>query len=292
MIRLAIRVRRSHADAVLAELLALVPAGLEERDLDGEAVEYALYGAPGELPSLPELQASVGDALVDVSTSELPDDWGERWREFHRAVEIEPPARARGERATVPALHVRPPWLERSARPDALELVIDPGQAFGTGAHATTRLCLELLLELAASGVEGGVLDVGTGSGVLAIAASKLGYAPVTAIDADPLSVEATIVNAERNGVQLEVRRADLRAGLPYSRAPALLLANLLRPLLLELAEALPATPSQLIAGGLLREELDEIAEVYRNRLSLRERERRQRGEWGALWLSAERGSP
>jgi ribosomal protein L11 methyltransferase len=80
-----------------------------------------------------------------------------------------------------------------------------PGQAFGTGAHATTRLCLELLTRLPG----GALLDVGCGSGVLAIAGAKLGYTPVTAIDVDPHAVEATARNAEVNGVSLDVRLAD-----------------------------------------------------------------------------------
>ncbi len=294
MIRLAIRVPRSHADAALAELLELVPGGLEERDLDDDVVEYALYGAPGELPSLPELHASVGDGLVEVSTSELPDDWRERWRDFHHAVLIEPPARAgNGESAeTVRGLHVRAPWLEPSERSDALEIVIDPGQAFGTGAHATTRLCLELLLAAASEGVGGPVLDVGTGSGVLGIAASALGYAPVIAIDSDPLSIDAARANAALNGAPVEVRRADLRAGVPGWPTAPLLLANLLRPLLVALARALPASPQHLIAGGLLHSELDAISALYTERFTLQERARRRRGEWGALWLSLDQRTP
>ena len=77
MIRLALRVRRDDAEVALAELLELAPGGVEERDL-GDVVEYAVYGPPGELPALPDLEAAVGGALVEVTTSELPDDWSER----------------------------------------------------------------------------------------------------------------------------------------------------------------------------------------------------------------------
>ena len=93
-------------------------------------------------------------------------------------------------------------------------MVVDPGQAFGTGAHATTRLCLELLVEAA----RGSLLDLGCGSGVLAIAAAKLGFAPVTALDSDELAVAIARENAHRNGVEIEIRAADaLRDDLPQT---------------------------------------------------------------------------
>jgi len=114
VIRLAVRVRREQAELVLAELLELVPAGVEEVQVAGGSIEYAVYGAPGELPSLPDLNAAVGDALVEISTSETSDDWRERWKRFHRPVLIEPPVlrvdsqRVGVEALRVPALHVRP----------------------------------------------------------------------------------------------------------------------------------------------------------------------------------------
>ncbi len=182
MIRLAVRVHREQAELVLAELLELAPAGVEESALDGEVIEYAVYGAAGELPSLPDLQAAAGDALVEISTSETADDWPERWKSFHRPILVEPPAASAARVRSVPALHVRPPWeLERHQSAGASEeIVIDPGRAFGTGAHATTRMCLEMLLELACEQrALAGLLDIGTGSGVLAIAAARLGFDPV-----------------------------------------------------------------------------------------------------------------
>ena len=121
MIRLALRVRREHADVVLADLLDLVPSGVEESELPGEIVEYAIYGAPGELPVLPDLHAAVGDALVEISTSEIPDDWSERWRDFHRPITIYSPAPER-----VSSLRVRAPWESPSELPGLREIVIDP----------------------------------------------------------------------------------------------------------------------------------------------------------------------
>ncbi len=268
MIRLAVRVRRADAEFVLAELLELAPSGVEEVELDGDTVEYAVFGAPGELPELPDLRAAAGSALVELRTTEIADDWAERWREFHRPLVLGG------------ALTVRPPWEPPGETP--IDLVIDPAQAFGTGAHATTRLCLELILELDAAGP---FLDLGCGSGVLAIAAARLGFQPVTALDNDPASVAATRENAGRNGLALDVRRHDLRAG-EVPTAPTVA-ANLLAPLLRDVAARLPSgspSPERLIASGLLVDEVDGIAAAFAAS-GLVETKRRSRGEWAALLL-------
>jgi ribosomal protein L11 methyltransferase len=265
MIRLAVRVRRADAELALAELLALAPAGVEETEL-GDEVEYAIYGAPGELPELGDVEAAAGGALMSVSSREVADDWAERWKSFHRPLEL-------GD-----ALVVRPPWSPPAAG-QALDVVIDPGQAFGTGAHATTRGCLELLLELEPGGP---LLDVGCGSGVLAIAAAKLGWGPVTAVDHDPLAVAATEANAAANGVTLEARRLDVRAE-PLPVAPTVL-ANLLRPLLLAVAERMKDAPDRLVASGLLTAEAGEVAAAFHH-LRLGETARRERDGWASLLL-------
>ena len=269
MIRLAVRVKREDADVVLAEILRLAPSGVEETDLDGGAiVEYAVYGAPGELPDLPDVRAAVGGALVEVVTTEVADDWADRWRAFHQPIEI------------ASTLYVRPPW--EPARPGLMDLVIDPGQAFGTGAHHTTRLCLELLAGLAPGG---GVMDLGCGSGVLAIAAAKLGFSPVAGVDHELESVRATAENADANGVAVAVARFDLIRGGPAPTAP-LVLANLLRPLLLCVARAGfdGPPPETLVASGLLTHEADEIAGAFA-RHGLVEADRRESAEWCALLL-------
>ena len=275
MIRLAIRVARADAEAVLVELLELAPGGLEEREVADDAIEYVLYGAPGELPSLPDLRAAAGAALVDISTSEVPDDWAERWKAFHRPVDVSWRFRR---------LRVRPPWeppLADTVSHPPTDIVIDPGQAFGTGAHHTTRLCLELMLELEPAGA---LADWGCGTGVLAIAAARLGFDPVLACDWEVASVEATRENAAINGVpQIAVTRADLRrAECPW--APTVF-ANLVRALLLEVAALMTRPPRTLIVSGLLREEADEVAAAFA-RHGLRETDRRHGGEWSALKLT------
>lgn len=266
MLRLAVRVRPEQAELVLAELLELAPSGVEEVDR-GDTVEYAIYGTPGELPALPALRIAAGGALVELSTIELPDGWSERWREFHKPVVF-------GER-----LSVRPPWEQPVG--SEIDLVIDPGQAFGTGAHATTRLCLELMLEL--PGREGGFVDLGCGSGVLGLAAAKLGWEPVLALDNDPASVEAAVLNARANGASLDVRRLDLRnEPVPGARTIA---ANLLAPLLVAWAPRVPAAAEQLIVSGLLEGEADQVAAAFAASAGLRASIRRTRGGWAAIVL-------
>ena len=272
MIRLAIRVARADAEIALAELLELAPAGVEEVD-HGETIEYAVYGAPGELPALPDLRAAAGAALVDITTTEVADDWASRWRTFHRPLTI-------GGR-----LHVRPPWADPPGDRELLDIVVDPGQAFGTGAHHTTQLCLEALLALSGSHPPGGLVDLGCGSGVLAIAAAKLGWAPVLAVDHEIESVTAARENALVNEVQIDVRHLDLLHDGPAPAAPTVV-ANLLRPLLAHIARTGfdGEAPRVLVVGGLLRAEADPIAAAFAGH-GLYERARRESGEWAALTL-------
>jgi ribosomal protein L11 methyltransferase len=201
----------------------------------------------------------------------VPDDWRERWKRFHAPVLV------RGR------LYVRPPWEPAPVRSNVIDLVIEPGQAFGTGAHPTTRLCLELLLDLEPSG---SFADLGCGSGVLAIAAAGLGFRPVTAVDSDRGAVEATLQNARANGVALDrVERFNLRDEAPPSAN--VVAANLMRPLLLRVAALMQGRPVALIASGLLEHEADEVAAAF---APMHQRRRLSDGGWSALLLSAEAG--
>jgi ribosomal protein L11 methyltransferase len=189
----------------------------------------------------------------EVSSAPVAPDWRDAWRAFHRAVTIGP-------------WWIGPPW-ETPPSSGAHPIVIDPGQAFGTGAHPTTRLCLELLLTQAPTSV----VDLGSGSGVLAIAAGAIGFEPIAAIDHDAAAVEATLRNARINGVALDARSADAR--LDPLPAAELGLANL------ELALIPPVLKrfggSRLIASGYLVGDEIEVA-------GWRSIDRRESSGWAA----------
>jgi ribosomal protein L11 methyltransferase len=291
LIRLAVRCAPELAERVLAELTVLAPNGVEEEHGPGY-VEYAIYGGEGELPQLGEIEAAAGDALVEVVATTVPDDWADRWQDFHKPLLI-------GGR-----LWLRPSWEQ--PREGAIDLVVDPGRAFGTGAHPTTRLCLELLLELESGGEAAGPLtDLGTGSGVLAIAAAKLGWGPVHGYDHEPDSIEAAGANAAVNGVAVELERLNLREGLP-DLAPTVV-ANMTAPVLRAVADQMvgergsrgrtrrsnsgeappsppPAPVGTLVCSGLLPSELDETTAAFAP-AGLEEMEHRHDGDWAALLL-------
>ena len=202
-------------------MLELAPEGFEERDRGAE-VELAAYtDAHGG--------SRIARAFGAAREDDVAADWGERWRTFHR------PARAG-------PFWIGPSW--EGAPDDAIAIVIDPGLAFGTGAHATTRLCLELLAEVR----PGSVLDAGCGSGVLSVAAAKLGCSPVHALDDDPFAIETTIENARANGVTVEATAGDVtQAALPTVDVAV---ANIALEVVELLAARLDA--SELVVSGYL----------------------------------------
>lgn len=278
MIRLAVRCAPEQAELVLAELTVLAPGGVEETSGDGY-VEFEIYGAEGELPDLGEEEALIAGGTVQVSASEVADDWADRWRTFHRPLMIGDPKKG-------PAVWIRPPW--EPARPELAEVVVDPGQAFGTGAHPTTRLCVEALLEVAGEGGPFGALtDLGCGSGVLAIAAGKLGWGPLEGCDHDPAAVEAARENAAVNQVAVRFERTDLKAGLP--KLAATTVANLTAPLLEIVAAGLEPEnlPDTLICSGLLATEYERVLAAFTPH-GLTEAGRGVMGDWGSLILVRE----
>lgn len=273
MIRLAVRCEPEYAEHVLANLLELAPNGVEEERGPGW-VEYAIYGPPGEVPELGELQAAAGGSLVDVATTAVPDDWADRWADFHKPIVV-------GGR-----IGVRPSWWD--AEEGLIDVVVDPGRAFGTGGHPTTRLSLALLLALEEAGEGSGpIADWGTGSGVLAIAAAKLGWSPVTACDRELAALEAAAANAEANGVSIAIERVDVREAAPPVAPTVIanLTANLLRDCAAHLAAGDQA-PQALVCSGMLTEEVDSVETAFAD-AGLAPVDRRVEGDWAALLLRA-----
>ena len=271
VVRLGIRVRRERAEIALAALLPILGAGAEESELDDGSVEYALYAPRAELPTIADLRALAGDAVIDVALADVAPGWQRRWHDYLQAHEV-----GSGDRR----VRVRPPWLPAEDRPGALDIVIDPAEVFGAGGHPTTQLCLELLLELDASGP---LCDWGAGSGILAICAARLGFAPVEAVEVMPDGLEAIKRNAAANGVQVRTRWSNL-AATPAPWAPTVT-ANLTLDLLVTIAgEVLERPPDRLLASGVLTERADEVVAAFA-RHGLRESDRRVRGEWSAVRL-------
>jgi ribosomal protein L11 methyltransferase len=231
------------AELALVEAAAALGTGCrEETGPGGEALmDFWVPAGAADPAGLAALLAARG-VPATVEAHPQDDAWRTAMEAFHRPVEV------------AGRLRVRPPW--EAAAEGLLDVAVDPGMAFGTAQHATTRACLELLCAIPP---EGRVLDAGCGSGVLAIAARRLGWDPVTAVDHDPLSVEATVANARRNGVALTVARRTIGADrLPPA---ALVLANLTATVLRLLASALAsAPPRRLIASGMRPAEVAEVA--------------------------------
>jgi ribosomal protein L11 methyltransferase len=209
-VRASVVVPRDQAEEATARMLALFPEGFAEEP-GPDSVELVAFTDESGARRLRE-------SFGDVRTVPVPPGWEEEWKQFHVPV-------------VVGSLWIGPPWEQPPG--ELTPVVIDPGRAFGTGGHPTTRLCLGFLHELE----RGSVLDVGCGSGVLAIAAAKLGFAPVIAVDDDAAAIEATRLNADGNGIELEVRQADARAD-PLPEAD-LVLANIDLPTLTALAPKL-----------------------------------------------------
>ena len=239
---------------------------------DPEAAEAAAAQV-GE--ALGHLQAFGLRAIGDLRTRIVrEEDWADAWKAFFPVLRV-------GRR-----LVIRPTWRRHRRAPDDVVLALDPGMAFGTGLHPTTRLCLAALEPLDADGRLAGarVLDVGCGSGILAIAAVRLGAASALGLDTDPIAIEATDANARRNALR---RRIRARVGsLPSGDAPfdgvlANLIAGVLVPLATDLADEL-RPGGWLLASGIFVDREAEVRAAFEG-AGLETRGRTTEGDWVAL---------
>jgi ribosomal protein L11 methyltransferase len=209
------------------------------------------------------------------------EDWANAWK-------VHFPVMRLGRRVVI-----RPTWRDYAPAPDDVVIALDPGMAFGTGLHPTTRLCLVGLERWADEGlVEGAsVLDVGSGSGVLAVGTALLGAAPVQAVDTDPVAVESTRENAARNGVSVSARQGSLPVdGGPFD----LVFANLVASILIDLAALLAATvrpgpgragsSGRFLASGIFNDREPEVRRAFAA-AGLRVVRREQETDWVALDL-------
>jgi ribosomal protein L11 methyltransferase len=224
--------------------------------------------------------------LPEPSYRQIADqNWMEAWKQHYKPILI-------GER-----LVIVPAWMD-SPHPDRIAIRIDPGMAFGTGTHPTTQLCLELMGkvigDIRASPDEFRVIDVGCGSGILSIAALKLGAKPVLGVDIDAESVRNSRENADANGIGDElilgvgsVSEISSRK-FPFDRAP-LVVANILAPVIVRLFDSgladLVEDRGAIILSGILADQEDRVREAGRAR-GLEIDERRQMGDWVALTMS------
>jgi ribosomal protein L11 methyltransferase len=217
--------------------------------------------------------AAVGGRLAEVTD----EDWGESWKKGLGPI-------------SVGRVFVRPSWVEAAAPAGSAEVVLDPGMAFGTGTHPTTALCLAALSDLLAARPDASVLDVGTGSGLLAIAARKLGAGRVAGNDNDPVAVDVARANAARNGVPeiaLTVEPVAAVAG-PFDLVVANILANTLVELAPEIASQLAPGGAVLLSGILAPQEAEVRAAYLAQGLRPLPGGDRRDGEWSLLAL--ERG--
>jgi ribosomal protein L11 methyltransferase len=239
------------AERLSAEAWAAGAAGIEEREL-ADGVLLIIYAPAGDAEPVRAAVAAAAGAGAVTAAEPVPEtDWSEQWK--------------RGLEATVisPRLLVRPSFVERVLAPGQVELVIDPGQAFGTGSHESTRLTLEWIDALAPELPRGcRVLDVGTGTGVLALAAIRLAGARAVACDSDPLAAAAARENARTNGLAAEISvftgSLDALGGAGFD----LVVANLLKRELLPLVRGIAAHTApggRAILSGLLARDADEI---------------------------------
>ena len=249
---------------------AIVRAYLPARDLAAAERSVAVVAE-----ALGHLQAFGLRPIGELRTRLVDEaDWAEAWKVHFPVLRV-------GRRIVV-----RPTWRRHRREPDDVVLALDPGMAFGTGLHPTTRLCLAAIERLADDGVvtNARVLDVGCGSGILAIAALKLGAKSALGVDTDPIAIEATIANARRNALarRLEARTGSLPSGdAGFDVVLANLIAGVLVPLAPRLRDEL-RPGGTLLASGIFVDRESEVRLAFEG-AALEVRRRTAEGDWVAL---------
>ena len=236
----------------------------------------ALRGLENILKALPDMAGFDLGALTVSRQGVREQDWSEYWKQYYK------PFRA-GKR-----LVIKPSWENWEKQPGDLIIELDPGMAFGTGTHETTAMCVELI-EKHYHG--GRVLDVGTGSGILAIAAARLGATDVLGVGIDPMAVRVARENVEKNGLSdaIDIREGDLVAGLGDVRCD-FAVANILADVIALLAGPLKkhlVPGAQFVCSGILKEREDDVKAVLEKN-GYRLFDRLQKGDWVALAARAE----
>ena len=244
----------------------------EDREGGPSRVEIFLEdpsGAEEAAASIVTAGRAVGLELKPTIGTLKAEDWSESWKRFFTVVHVSP------------HLVVRPPWEDYAPAPGEQVLVLDPGMSFGTGKHATTQACMGFLDELAQADPHRDVLDVGCGSGILSIAAAKLGFDSVRGIDNDEDAVRIAGENAAANGVKAVFRTQDLAV---CDLQASVVVANVLAPVLIQFAgpvsRCVRRVPGNaLILSGILESQYDEVRDAYAA-LGFRERKSILIGEW------------
>lgn len=225
-------------DAAASVLIEHGCTGVELRDAPPRVVGYLPAAQAEQVPALQQRLHALAQfglpPIHEVRVETVPsEEWQHRWRRYFRS-------RRYGSR-----LRVQPSWSRRKPLPDEITIVLDPGMAFGTGNHPTTALCLELLERYLPQG--GRVADIGTGTGILAIAAAKLGAGEVIAVENDPLAVQIAQRNIERNGVAHRVQLIEGDGWHALQGQFDLVVCNILSQFLTQTA---PLVPRYLREGG------------------------------------------
>jgi ribosomal protein L11 methyltransferase len=263
MRELTLRVSATQADAVLDEILPVLPGGLHVREEGGE-VELAILATPGT-PGEDELRTLAGPRLIELRSAKVSDDWRERRLARYRPLVV------------ADRFLVRPDWAPRSEDGRLIEIVLEQAAVFGTGVHPTTQACLATLAEM---DPVSSFADVGCGSGVLSIAAARLGWSPVVAVDVEPNSVSAARHNAQRNGVEIDVRRLDVTVEPPPEADT--LVANVPPAVQVALAGIVRGAPSTLVISGFKPDEIAAVGSAWEAR-GLRVADEVRANEWSLL---------